>query len=88
MDCPSCGWKITLRHEWESHGYACAIWRCDSCNCDVMAKTLISTFNCSWEAPAIDDAKEKSILKAIAAILEEARPSGLKSKIEEVLNDD
>ena len=44
MLCPLCGWGSKLVKEWNSHGYACAIYRCEDCECDVAAKTPIEKF--------------------------------------------
>lgn len=88
MDCPSCQWPITLKLQWETHGFACAIFRCESCECDVVAKTPIAKFRQSWNKPEHTEEAKESILEVITKILEESRPSALKAAIEEVLNDD
>jgi len=88
MNCPSCGWPLKVKHEWESHNFACAIWRCDSCMCDIVAKTPISLFVGVWEKPKNTPETETSIREIINEILEESRPSALKAAIEDVLKDD
>lgn len=88
MNCPSCGWPLIVKHQWEAHRFACAIWRCDSCKCDVVAKTPISSFGGRWEKPNNTPDTETSIRETINDILEDSRPSALKKAIEDVLNDD
>lgn len=44
MRCPLCGWGCQLVKEWNSHGYACAIYRCNDCECDIALKSPIEKF--------------------------------------------
>ena len=44
MRCPLCGWGSKLVKEWNSHGYACAIYRCNDCECDIALKSPIEKF--------------------------------------------
>ena len=92
MDCPVCNWPLKHRLQWVTHGYACAIWRCESCESDITAKTPESKFRNFIPTEAADltiSEQEQclSILSAIRATLADARPSALKAQLEEVLND-
>ena len=88
MNCPSCGWPISLTHQWETHGFACAIWRCSDCDLDMTAKTPVHKFrNGKWITPQNQDSELKAIVETIESIVKDARPSNLKSQIEDVIND-
>lgn len=93
MDCPVCRWPLEPKLQWKTHGYGCAIWRCEACESDIAAKTPVSKFRNGFVATPTDqltDAESQqclSILTAIRAILEDSRPSALKAQLEEVLND-
>lgn len=54
MNCANCGWGVSLVKQWESHGFACALYRCGDCESDISVKTPIAKMR-SWfpegEAP-------------------------------------
>lgn len=54
MNCANCGWSVSLVKQWESHGFACAVFRCEDCESDITVKTPIANMR-SWfpegEAP-------------------------------------
>lgn len=91
MNCPVCHWPLKPRLQWQTHGYGCAIWRCEGCNCDMAAKAPIESFSSFPENPVqsetTSDSECVSILNALREILSDARPSALKTQLEEVLND-
>lgn len=39
MDCAVCSWKANLIKQWETHGFACALFRCAPCESDITVKT-------------------------------------------------
>jgi len=47
LNCAVCGWGANLVKQWESHGYACALFRCEPCESDISIKTPIEKMN-SW----------------------------------------
>ena len=54
MNCAVCGWDAKLVKQWESHNFACALYRCGDCESDISVKTPIAKMR-SWfpegEAP-------------------------------------
>jgi len=48
MDCPVCGWPIKLESQWATHGFACAIFRCQDCECAVTVKTPMKNMAHRW----------------------------------------
>lgn len=42
MNCAVCGWPSDKVREWESAGFACALFRCITCECDMTVKTPVS----------------------------------------------
>jgi len=39
MECAVCSWKANLIKQWETHGFACALFRCEPCESDITVKT-------------------------------------------------
>lgn len=90
MNCAVCHWPMTPKLQWESAGYGCALWHCSDCQCDIAAKAPISKFRHGFEPSVSEDMSvefTQSIISVLRDILADARPSALKTQLEEVLND-
>jgi hypothetical protein len=86
MNCAVCNWPIQIVREWESAGFACALFHCITCECDVAVKTPVANMN-NWDSSSVEHLEtEDSKLNAIQALIEDARPSKLRDRIHEILN--
>lgn len=84
MDCPVCHWPADLKQQWETHGFACALFRCSSCECDVSVKTPVAKMK-SWDSSSVEH--KNDVLDDIQSLIEDARPSKLRDLIHDLLND-
>ena len=72
MNCPICGWGINLLQQWESHGYACAIFKCDDCECEVVAKTPVSKMGRKWDSEKFSKKiKKDKVVESLSEILKD-----------------
>ena len=72
MNCPICGWNLNVVQQWESHGFACAIFRCNDCECDVVAKSPVSKMGLKWDSKNFPKKVNRDeIVESISEILED-----------------
>lgn len=87
MNCAVCFWPAEKVREWEAAGFACALFRCITCECEMAVKTPVANMR-NWDSSSVEHITEEkgSKLGQIQSVIEVARPSKLRDDIHEILN--